>query len=127
MQRRAALVVPMVYVGLAVRQKYAANALAVVPRRYRQWSVAHVDDVRIGLGLHELLHALGPIVYDRFVYGCHRASIEMVHIRVVFNQHANDVRSISLLFSLDCSQLFREHGNQKSKFVLLFKNDFISE
>ena len=100
MKRSAALVVPLVNIGLAMSQENATNALAIVSRGYREWRVAHVYDVRVGFGLHELLHALGSVVDDRFVYGCHRATVQMVHVRVVLDQHANYVSSVSLLFCL---------------------------
>ena len=102
MKRSASLVVPLVNIGLAMSQENAANALAIVSRRYGERRVAHVDDVRVGFGLHELLHALGSVVDDRFVYGCHRATVQMIHIRVVLDQHANYVSSVSLLFFVYC-------------------------
>ena len=102
MKRSASLVVSLVNIGLAMSQENAANALAIVSRGYGERRVAHVDDVRVGFGLHELLHALGSVVDDRFVYGCHRATVQMVHVRVVLDQHTNYVSSVSLLFFVYC-------------------------
>lgn len=98
MKRSAALVVPLINIGLAMSQENATNALAIVSGGYGERSIAHVDDIRVSFGLHKLLHALGPVVDDRFVYGRHRATVQMVHVRVVLDQHANYVSSVSLLF-----------------------------
>lgn len=97
MQRRASLIVAMVDVSLAMCQQDATNALAIVSCGYGERRVAHVDNVGVGFGLHQLLHTLGSIVNDRFVNGCHRAAVQVVYVRVELDKQAHQVGSISLL------------------------------